>query len=144
MQTVLTILGIVGLFSLIVLFIKAENTHKSKELSLQKEIDSLKKGKSNHVVAPPVVATVAVASAPASEVVVAPQSAIPVVVTPAPTVVVAPPVVHNRSVTVKITNNNGTVSEVMLVRKGNDYVGPQGEYYDIMPTTEQLSALYGK
>ena len=142
MQTVLTILGIVSLFSLIVLFIKAENTHKSKELSLQKEIDSLKK--TNHVVTPPVVAPVVVTSTPAQEVVVAPQSATPVVVVPAPVVVVATSVVHNRSVTVKITNNNGTVSEVMLVRKGNDYVGPQGEYYDIMPTTEQLSALYGK
>jgi len=82
-------------------------------------------------------------SGPTGYVVVQPAVA-PVVLAPAPAVVVAPPVVHNASVTVKVKNKNGTVSEIMLVRRGNGYVGPQGEYYDSMPTTEQLSALYGK
>ena len=80
---------------------------------------------------------------PSGYVVVQPVTA-PVVVGPTPAVVVAQPVEHNRSVTVKISNKNGTVTEVMLVRKGNGFVGPQGEYYDTMPTTEQLSAIYSQ
>ena len=76
-------------------------------------------------------------------VVVQPVAA-PVVVAPAQTVVVAQPVGYNRSVTIQITNRNGTVTNVMLVRKGNGFVGPQGEYYDTMPTTEQLSAIYSQ
>ena len=80
---------------------------------------------------------------PSGYVVVQPVTA-PVVVGPTPAVVVAQPVEHNRSVTVKISNKNGTVTEVMLVRKGSGYVEPQGEYYDTMPTTKQLKALYGK
>jgi hypothetical protein len=55
------------------------------------------------------------------------------------------PGVHNAgSVTVTIDNSNGTSTKIMLVRKGNGYVGPEGEYYDSMPTTKQLKAVYGK
>lgn len=80
---------------------------------------------------------------PSGYVVVQPVAA-PVVVAPAQTVVVAQPIEHNRSVTVQIANKNGAVTNVMLVRKGNGYVGPQGEYYDTMPTAEQLRVLYAK
>jgi hypothetical protein len=45
---------------------------------------------------------------------------------------------------VQIANKNGAVTNVMLVRKGTGFVGPQGEYYDTMPTAEQLSAIYGQ
>jgi hypothetical protein len=56
-----------------------------------------------------------------------------------------PPTPENRrSVTVKVRNSNGTVSEVMLVRKGSGYVGPEGEYYESMPTVKQLNAVYGQ
>lgn len=47
MQDILTILGIVGFFFLIGLFIKVDNAHKDKELSLQNEIDSLNEEKLN-------------------------------------------------------------------------------------------------
>jgi drug/metabolite transporter (DMT)-like permease len=69
-----------------------------------------------------------------------------VVVQPAPVVVAqAPSVVYPQdSVTVNVPNDNGGYTAVMLKRSGNGYVGPQGEYYDAMPTTEQLSALYGR
>ena len=82
-------------------------------------------------------------SGPSGYVVVQPVAA-PVVVAPAQTVVVAQPVINNRSVMVQIANKNGAVTNVMLVRKGNGFVGPQGEYYDTMPTTEQLSTIYGQ
>jgi len=47
MQTILTILGIVGFSCLIGWLIKVDNTHKDKELSLHQEIDSLKEEKLN-------------------------------------------------------------------------------------------------
>jgi hypothetical protein len=43
MEIILTILGIIGYFSLIAWFIRADNTLKNKEPSLQQKIDSLKK-----------------------------------------------------------------------------------------------------
>lgn len=69
-----------------------------------------------------------------------------VVVQPAPVIVTqAQPAVYLQdSVTVNVYNNNGGYTAVMLKRSGNGYVGPQGEYYDVMPTTQQLNALYGK
>lgn len=45
MQTILAILGTIGFFSLIGWLIKVAITHKANELSLQKEIDSLKEEK---------------------------------------------------------------------------------------------------
>ncbi|MHC4757974.1 MAG: glycine zipper domain-containing protein [Planctomycetota bacterium] len=46
-------------------------------------------------------------------------------------------------VTVNITNSNGSISEVKLQRKGTGYVGPKAEYYDQLPSEEQLRPVYG-
>ena len=63
---------------------------------------------------------------------------------PAPVVVApAPPVVLDRPVTVWITNSNGSKTTVQLTRHNGWYVGPRGEYYDQMPTNEQLRLAYG-
>ena len=48
------------------------------------------------------------------------------------------------TVTVNVPNSNGGYTAVLLKRSGNGYVGPQGEYYDQIPTTAQLQAMYGK
>lgn len=64
-----------------------------------------------------------------------------VVVTPAP--VVTTPVVVESSITVWITNSNGSRTSVKLTRDGAWYVGPRGEYYAEMPTNEQLRVVYG-
>lgn len=69
----------------------------------------------------------------------------PVVVEPAPPVVVqpAPPVVQSNTVTVWFTNSNGSRTSIQLTRQGGWFVGPRGEYYDQMPTNEQLRQAYG-
>jgi hypothetical protein len=69
----------------------------------------------------------------------------PVVVQPAPPVVMepAPPVIQDSTVTVWITNSNGSQTTVQLTRRNGWYVGPRGEYYDQMPTNEQLRLAYG-
>ncbi len=69
----------------------------------------------------------------------------PVVVQPAPAVVgePMPPVVENNVVTVWVTNSNGSKTSVKLTRQGGWYVGPRGEYYDQIPTNEQLRLVYG-
>jgi len=46
--------------------------------------------------------------------------------------------------TVNVPNTNGGYTAVVLKRSGNGYVGPQGEYYEQVPTTAQLQAMYGK
>ncbi|HEG42598.1 MAG TPA: hypothetical protein ENH94_00965 [Phycisphaerales bacterium] len=46
------------------------------------------------------------------------------------------------TVTVWITNSNGSKTEVRLRREGSGFIGPRGERYDSMPTNEQLS-VYG-
>jgi hypothetical protein len=48
------------------------------------------------------------------------------------------------TVTVNVPNSNGGYTAVVLRRSGNGYVGPQGEYYDQVPSTAQLQAMYGK
>jgi hypothetical protein len=58
-------------------------------------------------------------------------------------VVVTPPPVQESSITVWITNSNGSRSSVKLTREGPWYVGPRGEYYTEMPTNEQLRVVYG-
>jgi hypothetical protein len=66
---------------------------------------------------------------------------------PAPVVVSqAPPTVaySGDTATVNVFNSNGGYTAVVLKRSGNGYVGPQGEYYDQIPTTAQLQAMYGK
>jgi hypothetical protein len=47
------------------------------------------------------------------------------------------------TVTVNITNSNGSVSQVKLKKQGVGYVGPRGEYYAQLPTEEQLRPIYG-
>jgi len=71
----------------------------------------------------------------------------PVVVEqPATVVTQAPPsaTYSGDTVTVNVPNSNGGYTAVVLKRSGNGWVGPQGEYYDQVPTTEQLQAMYGK
>jgi hypothetical protein len=69
----------------------------------------------------------------------------PVVVQPMPPGVMeqAPPLVQNSTVTVWITNSNCSRTSVQLTRQGYGYLGPRGEYYDQMPTNEQLRVVYG-
>ncbi len=53
------------------------------------------------------------------------------------------PMARVASVTVWITNSNGSRTSVTLTREGPWYVGPRGEYYAGMPTNEQLRRAYG-
>ena len=46
--------------------------------------------------------------------------------------------------TVNIPSSRGGWISVTLRRKGNGFVGPQGEYYPENPTVEQLKVLYGR
>jgi len=47
------------------------------------------------------------------------------------------------TVTVNITNSNGSISPVRLTKQGVGYVGPRGEYYDHLPTESELKPIYG-
>ncbi|MBW8039506.1 MAG: hypothetical protein FVQ85_05855 [Planctomycetes bacterium] len=47
------------------------------------------------------------------------------------------------TVTVNITNSNGSISQVSLRKQGVGYVGPRNEYYDHLPTQEELKPIYG-
>jgi len=47
------------------------------------------------------------------------------------------------TVTVNITNSNGSISQVLLRKQGVGYVGPRNEYYDHLPTGEELKPIYG-
>lgn len=47
------------------------------------------------------------------------------------------------TVIVNVVNSNGSVTPVKLRRKGTGYVGPKGEYYETLPTSEQLKPAYG-
>ena len=49
---------------------------------------------------------------------------------------------EQNTVTVWITNSNGSKTQVRLRRSGSGFIGPNNEYYDNMPTNEQLS-VYG-
>jgi hypothetical protein len=46
-------------------------------------------------------------------------------------------------VTVNITNSNGSISRVRLRREGIGYVGTRGEFYDHLPTEDELRPVYG-
>ena len=46
-------------------------------------------------------------------------------------------------VTVNVTNSNGSVIQVRLTKQGVGYLGPRGEYYDKLPTEDQLRPIYG-
>ncbi len=45
--------------------------------------------------------------------------------------------------TVNVTNSNGSIIPVKLRKQGVGYVGPRGEYYDKLPTEDQLRPIYG-
>ena len=47
------------------------------------------------------------------------------------------------TVMVNVTNSNGSVIQVPLTKQGVGYVGPRGEYYDSLPTQDQLRPVYG-
>jgi len=47
------------------------------------------------------------------------------------------------TVTVNVTNSNGSVIQVKLRKQGVGYVGPRGEYYPTLPTEDQLRPVYG-
>jgi hypothetical protein len=46
-------------------------------------------------------------------------------------------------VTVNMTNSNGSISQVRLRKHGIGYVGTRGEFYDHMPTQDELRPIYG-
>jgi len=68
-----------------------------------------------------------------------------VVVHPAPTVTVSVPTIRvaPTTITLWITNSNGSKTSVQLTKEGYWYVGPRGEMYDRIPTNEQLRVVYG-
>ena len=48
------------------------------------------------------------------------------------------------TVTVNVANSNGSITPVTLRKQGVGYLGPKGEYYNSLPTSEQLrQAGYG-
>jgi uncharacterized protein YcfJ len=44
---------------------------------------------------------------------------------------------------VNVVNSNGSIVQVQLKRYGVGYVGPRGEYYQKLPTSDQLRPVYG-
>jgi hypothetical protein len=52
-------------------------------------------------------------------------------------------VVEPTTVTVWITNSNGSQTSVSLRKSGPGFIGPRGEWYPTMPTNEQLRVVYG-
>ena len=69
-----------------------------------------------------------------------------IVAQPAPVVVAQAPTTtySGDTVTVNVPSSNGGYIAVVLKRSGNGYLGPQGEYYDQVPSMAQLQAMYGK
>ena len=47
------------------------------------------------------------------------------------------------TVTVWITNSNGSQQPLILTKTGRGYRGPRGEYYTIFPSNRQLRMAYG-
>ena len=47
------------------------------------------------------------------------------------------------TVMVKVTNSNGSIIQVPLRKQGVGYVGPRSEYYEKLPTEDQLRPVYG-
>ena len=60
----------------------------------------------------------------------------------APVLAVSP--AASNTITINVPNSRGGFTPVLLTKKGNGYIGPQGEYYKGHPTVEQLKVLYGK
>lgn len=77
---------------------------------------------------------------PSGYVVVPTPATTTVVTTPA---VMPPQVASGETVVINIPNSRGGYTPVTLVKRGDGYVGPQGEYYQGHPTVNQLRALYG-
>ncbi len=46
-------------------------------------------------------------------------------------------------VSVNVTNSNGSISQVNLRRHGIGYYGTRGEFYDHLPTEDELRPVYG-
>jgi outer membrane lipoprotein SlyB len=44
---------------------------------------------------------------------------------------------------VNITNSNGSVTPVKIVKQGTVYIGPKGEQYSKLPTEQELKPVYG-
>lgn len=44
---------------------------------------------------------------------------------------------------INVHNSNGSFTPVPIRKVGNQYVGPRGEYYNALPTENQLKAPYG-
>jgi hypothetical protein len=47
------------------------------------------------------------------------------------------------TVTIWITNSNGSQNSVRLRKDGPGYIGPRGERYPSLPTEDQLRSVYG-
>ena len=47
------------------------------------------------------------------------------------------------TVMVKVTNSNGSIIQVPLRKQGVGYVGTRGEYYETLPTEDQIRPVYG-
>lgn len=47
------------------------------------------------------------------------------------------------TVIINVSNSNGSVTPVTIRRAGNQYIGPRGEYYNALPTEQQLKVAYG-
>jgi len=60
-----------------------------------------------------------------------------------PNMVMPPKNLAGETVTINLPNANGSFTSVTLVKRGNGYVGPQGEYYSGHPTVDELRTLYG-
>ena len=50
---------------------------------------------------------------------------------------------NGEQIIINVPNSRGTYTPVILVRQGNGFVGPQGEYYGSV-NIDQLKALYGR
>lgn len=44
---------------------------------------------------------------------------------------------------VNVTNSNGSIVQVRVTRQGVGWLGPRGEYYSTLPSSEQLRPVYG-
>jgi len=47
------------------------------------------------------------------------------------------------TLSVNVPNSKGGFTPVKLIKQGNGYVGPQGEFYPGHPTVDELKTLYG-
>jgi hypothetical protein len=44
---------------------------------------------------------------------------------------------------INIYNSNGSISQVKVTRSGTGWTGPRGEWYDHLPTEDELKPVYG-